>query len=267
MKKLVLTLFATVVAVSQAFSADPADLARELSAAAAKKADIAAPIAKAFDESLAKPADAKTVKEDLFQKASAVGAVLPSLDKAQREAAIKAVMKAAEDSAKAIAALDKLEGDAAADNLGKCYAIAAAALANVLPPDTIRKDVADFVRSLVPEAFADQVAAAMDKSAEALGAVKAREGKDIAAAIAGGDASGKPELSNEYLESISITTSTTTTTTTTTTSTTQIVISLDGKLVDPVTLQPITGPVAAPVTPPRPIVPPTRRSPTPVGNR
>ena len=269
MKKLTLALLATLVAATQTLAAAaPADLARDVAAAAAKKADVSAPIAKAFDTALAKPADSKSVKEDLFQLASGVGAVLPTLDKGQREAAVKAVMKAAESCAKAIEKLDKLEGDAVADNLGKCYAIAAAALANVLPPETIRKDVADFIRTLVPEAFADQVAAAMGKPAEALGAVKAREGQDIASAVNGKDDS-KPEFSNEYLESISITTSTTTTTTTTTTSTTQVVISLDGKLVDPVTLQPIVPPAVpvTPVTPPRRIVPPTRRSPTPVGNR
>ena len=264
MKKLTLALFATMVAATQALSAAaPVDLARDVAAAAAKKADVAAPIAKAFEAALAKPADAKSVKEDLFNLASGVGAVLPTLDKGQREEAVKAVMKAAESCAKATEKLDKLEGDAAADNLGKCYAIAAAALANVLPPDTIRKDVAAFVRTLVPEAFADQVAAAMDKPAEALGAAKAREGQAIASAVSGKEDASKPELSNEYLMSISLTTSTTTTTTTTTTSTTQVVISVDGTLVDPVTLQPINPPV----TPPRRIVPPTRRSPTPVGRR
>lgn len=265
MKKTVLLLLATALAAVQAPAA-PADLARDVVAAAARKADLAAPIAKTFDEAFAKAADSKAVKDALFENASAVGAVLPTLDAAQAKAAVEAVMKGAEAAAKAVVALDKLEGDDAADALGKCYALAAAALANVLPPDGISKDVAAFIRELVPEAYADQVAAAFDKPADALGAVQAANGREIAAAV-----SGKPEdvpvaaPGGEFVESASITTSTTTTTTTTTTSTTQVVIVVNGQLVDAVTLQPV-APVH-PVTPPKPIVPPTRPSPTPVGRR
>ncbi len=265
MKKTALAILATLLVAAQAPAA-PADLARELPAAA-KKGDIAAPIAKAFDAAFAAAKDSKAVKDALFQNASAVGAVLPSLDGAQAKAAVAAVMKAAEAAAKTINGLDKLEGDAAADNLGKCYAIAAAALANVLPPDFESRDLASFLRECVPEAYADQVAAAFANPADALGAAKASDGKALAASLSGKDG-GSPSLpGTELVESLSITSSTTTTTTTTTTSTTQIVISIDGKLVDPVTLEPIVTPTTTKVVRPPVIVPPPRHSPTPVGRR
>ena len=64
MKKTVLLLLATALAAVQAPAA-PADLARDVVAAAARKADLAAPIAKTFDEAFAKAADSKAVKDAL----------------------------------------------------------------------------------------------------------------------------------------------------------------------------------------------------------
>ena len=274
MKHLAIILSAAILTATQAFGAPSAvEFGRSLPKAA-QKGDLKDAITKAFSKAVAGKKDSKAIKNTLFEYSSAVGAMLPTFDPEQVKAAVGGVMESAKSYADIIAAADKLEGDAATENLGKCYAIAAAALANVLPLDGIGRDVAAFVRELVPAEFADQVTAAMENPAEALGAVRSKDGKDILEALRGEDANKpKSSVASEYTESLTITTSTTTTTTTTTTSTTQIVIVVEGQLVDPITLLPIMPPPqpGRPGRPHRPphghVVPPTRPSPTPVGRR
>ena len=265
MKHLAIILSAAILTASQAFGAPSAvEFGRTLPQAA-QQGDLKGAITKAFSGAVAGKKDAKVIKNTLFEYASAVGAMLPTFDPAQVKTAVGAVMESAKSYADIIAAASGFEGEAAAENLGKCYAIAAAALANVLPPDGIARDVAAFIRELVPAEYADQISAAMENPKEALGAVRSKDGKDILDALRGKDADKpKSSIGSEYAESLTITTSTTTTTTTTTTSTTQIVIMVEGQLVDPITLIPIVPPTK---TPHHHVVPPTRPSPTPVGRR
>lgn len=271
MKHLATILTAAILTATQAFGASSAvEFGRSLPQAA-QNGDLKDTITKAFSKAVAGKKDSKTIKNTLFEYSSAVGAMLPTFDPEQVKAAVGAVMESAKSYADIIASAEKLEGEAASENLGKCYAIAAAALANVLPLDGIGRDVAAFVRELVPADFADQVSAAMENPKDALGAVRSKDGKDILEALRG-EGANKPKSSvaSEYTESLTITTSTTTTTTTTTTSTTQVVIGVEGRLVDPITLIPIDQPPrpGRPHRPPhRHVVPPTRPSPTPVGRR
>lgn len=259
--------FASLLCASLAL-ATPADLGRAVSDAADRKADISAPVAKAFAEDLKDLDKEADVLDCLFANASAVGAVLPSLSGDQVKDAVVAVMKAAETCAKAIGELPSAKDLDAADTLGKCYATAIAALMNVLDDDEIRKDALAAALSAVPEAYAEQVTSAANDPAGFLGRVKANEGLAIAKEV--NDAVKAADVAAQSGAAMTATSTTTTTTTTTSTTTTQVVIKLQDTLVDPVTLDPIgKQPSVATTRPPKKVVvvPPTRPSPTPVGLR
>ena len=246
--------------------ATPADLGRAVSDAANRKADLSAPVAKAFDEDLKDLDKEADVLDCLFANASAVGAVLPSLSGDQVKDAVVAVMKAAETCAKAIGALPSAKDLDAADTLGKCYATAIAALMNVIDDDEIRKDALAAALAAVPEAYAEQVTAAANDPAGFLGRVKANEGVAIAKEV--NDAVKAADVAAQSGAAMTATSTTTTTTTTSTTSTTQVVIKLQDTVVDPVTLDPIGKQTVATTRPPKKtVVPPTRPSPTPQGQR